>query len=106
MKKKLKSSGNGWVLYFQKSLLKLLGYKPEEIKILIVAKNNCLYFSPLCESEFDRYKNNMVRNFQKSGGGYGIYLPSALIDVLELDPINDYVEVEIDGNKLSVRKMQ
>ena len=106
MKKKLKPSGNGWVLYFQKSLLKLLGYKPDEIKILIVAKNSCLYFSPVCKDELDKYKNNMVRNFQKSGGGYGIYLPAALIDVLNVDPANDYIDVEIDEDRVMVKKAQ
>ncbi len=106
MKKKLKPSGNGWVLYFQKSLLKLLGYKPDEIKILIVAKNSCLYFSPVCKDELDKYKNNMVRNFQKSGGGYGIYLPAALIDVLNVDPANDYIYVEIDEDRVIVKKAQ
>ena len=106
MKKKLKPSVNGWVLYFQKSLLKLLGYKPDEIKILIVAKNSCLYFSPVCKDELDKYKNNMVRNFQKSGGGYGIYLPAALIDVLNVDPANDYIDVEIDEDRVIVKKAQ
>ena len=106
MKKKLKPSGNGWVLYFQKSLLKLLGYKPDEIKILIVAKNSCLYFSPVCKDELDKYKNNMVRNFQKSGGGYGIYWPAALIDVLNVDPANDYIDVEIDEDRVIVKKAQ
>ena len=94
------------MLYFQKSLLKLLGYKPDEIKILIVAKNSCLYFSPVCEDELDKYKNNMVRNFQKSGGGYGIYLPAALIDVLNVDPANDYIDVEIDEDRVIVKKAQ
>ena len=46
----------------------------------------------------------MVRNFQKSGGGYGIYLPAALIEVLDVDPINDYINVEIDENRVLVRK--
>ena len=104
MKKKLNSSGNGWVLYFQKSLLKLLGYNPDEVKILITSKNNSLYFSPVNECEFDKYKNNMVRNFQKSGSGYGIYLPAALIEVMEVDPANDLVDVLIDENKLIVKK--
>ena len=106
MKKKLKPSGNGWVLYFQKSLLKLLGYKPDEVKIVIVAKNSSLHFSPVNPEELDKYKNNMVRNFQKSGCGYGIYLPSALIDILEIDPASDYINVEINENTVLVKKAQ
>ncbi len=104
MKKKLKPSGNGWVLYFQKSLLKLLGYEANEVKILIVAKNSCLYFSPVNYDELDKYKNNMVRNFQKNGCGYGIYLPATLIEILNIDPTNDYIDITVNENKVLIKK--
>lgn len=104
MKKKLKASGNGWEFYFSKPLLKLLGYSPVEDKVLITSKSGALYIKPVSEGDLDKLKNSMVRNFQKSGGSYSIYLPVALIEILEIDPSVDFVDVEVDENILIIRK--
>ncbi len=103
MKKKLKASGNGWELYFPKPLLKLLGYDPMNTKILITSKNKALILEPLSEDKFEKYKNNMVRNFQKSGGSYGIYFPETLIDILEINPAEDFIDIDIDESRVILR---
>ena len=102
---KLKTSGNGWELYFSKQLLKLLGYNPETIKLLITCESNSLIVEPIDENELKKYENNMIRKLQKSGGsGAGLYFPAALISVLNLNPETDMIDVEISGNKFSVKK--
>lgn len=102
MKKKLKPSGNGWELYFSKQLLKLLGYNPKTTKILITSKENTLYFKPVNNSE--KFKDNMIRKFQKSGSSYGIYFPLELIEVLEIDPNVDFINVDINEDVLIIKK--
>lgn len=104
MKKKLKSSGNGWELYFSKPILKLLGYNPKEIKVLITSKNKTLFVEPISNQDLEKFENNMVRNFQKSGGSYGLYMPAPLIEVLEINPEIDFIDIEINENKLIIKK--
>lgn len=106
MQKKLKSSGNGWELYFSKPLLKLLGYNPKETKVLITSKNKSLFIEPLSNDDLQKYEDNMVRRFQKSGGSFGLYLPSPLLEVLEIDPETDFLDIDIDENKLIIKKAQ
>ena len=65
MQKKLKSSGNGWELYFPKPILKILGYNPLEVRLLITSKKSSLYIEPINEEDTLKYQNNMVRRLQK-----------------------------------------
>ena len=104
MKKKLKASGNGWEFYFSKPLLKLLGYDPKEDKVLITSKNGAIFIKPVFEKDIEKYKNNMVRTFQKSGGSFGIYFPIELIEILEINPSVDFLCVVIDENILVIKK--
>lgn len=105
MKKKLKSSGNGWELYFAKPLLKLLRYNPVDIYVLITAKNDCLTIEPIAKDESAKYADAMVRSFQKSGrNGYGLYFPSSLIEYLEIEPDEDFLDINIDENIMYIRK--
>ena len=106
MQKKLKSSGNGWELYFPKPILKILGYNPLEVRLLITSKKRSLYIEPINEEDTLKYQNNMVRRLQKSGGSYGLYFPAPLIDILGINPENDFIDVEIFENKLIVKRSE
>lgn len=106
MRKKLKVSGNGWVLYFTKPLLKLLGYNPAETKILITAKGNTLLLKAIEDKDTDEYKNNMVRKFQKNGCSYGLYFPGTLIEVLDIEPETDFLDIEINENIMLIKKAE
>lgn len=107
MKKKLKTSGNGWELYFSKPLLKLLGYNPIETKLLITARTDSLVIEPFVSEDKDILENSMVRGFQKSGSsGYGLYFPNPLIEYLELNPDKDYIDITIDKNKIMIKKAE
>ena len=104
MKKKLKSSGNCWELYFSKQLLKLLGYNPTDTKVLLTFKNNILIIEPLNEKNMNKYQHNMIRGFQKSGSSHSIYFSNLIIDALEIIPYKDYLDIHIDGDRLEIKK--
>ncbi|MFI3300170.1 MAG: hypothetical protein R3Y28_01995 [Candidatus Gastranaerophilales bacterium] len=104
MKKQLKSSGNGWVLAFSKSLLKILGYNPNDIRVLMTVKNGILYIQPIKDEDLEKYTNNMVRKFQKNGGGYGLYFPTTMLEILNVNPEQDFLDIEIDEDKLIIKK--
>ncbi len=107
MKKKLKSSGNGWELYFDKPLLKLLSYNPDETKVLITAKNDCLVVEPIEEKEIEKHPYSMIKGFQKSGkNGRALYFPTSLIDYIEITPDAELLDIVIDGSIMYIRKAQ
>lgn len=104
MKKQLKASGNGWELYFSKSFLKLLGYNPSTTKVLMTFKNKTLFIEPVCNESIDKLKYNMVRGFQRSGSSHSLYFPNTLIEVLEIKPDADYIDIEVDDKTLKIKK--
>ncbi|MFR1671831.1 MAG: hypothetical protein ACLSWI_02675 [Candidatus Gastranaerophilaceae bacterium] len=106
MKKQLKSSGNGWLLYFTKPLLKLCGYNPAITKVLFTTKNKTLFITPVDTNDLEKYENNMVRGFQKNGCSHGLYFPNTVLEVLEVDPETDLLDIDIDENKLIIKKAQ
>ena len=104
MKKKLKPSGNGWEFYFSKPLLKILGYNPQETKLLITSSNGTLRLEPISKNEIEKYAHNLVKNFQKSGGSHGIYFSQELIEILDINPNIDFIDVQIDNNVIIMKK--
>ena len=104
MHKRLKPSGNGWVLYFSKPMLQLLGYNPKETNLLITSDNKIIYVEPI--EDLERYKNNMVKKLQRSSNSYGLYFTQPLIEILEINPEEDLLEIDVYGNKFTIRKLQ
>lgn len=103
MQKKLKTCATGWELYFSKQMLQLLGYNPSEVTLLITTNNRNIYIEPVDDK--DAYANHMLKPLQKSGYSYGLYFSKTLLDVLELNPEKDLLDIEIAGNKLIIKKL-
>ncbi len=47
----------------------------------------------------------MVRGFQKSGSSHSLYFPNTLIEVLEIKPDTDYIDIEVDDKTLKIKKV-
>lgn len=104
MKVSLKSTGNGWQLYLKKHILKLLKYDPKVVKILISVKDNILFCEPLKDSEESNIDNSLIRNIRKSGSGYAVYIPLSLIEILDMKPETDFIDMQITGDKFTLKK--
>lgn len=102
MNKRLKASGNGWVLYFSKPMLQLLGYNPQTTTLLITTNNKTIFVEPI--ENIEEYKDNMVKKLQRNSNSYGLYFTQPLLEVLDFDPEVDFLDIEIAGNKLIIRK--
>ena len=46
----------------------------------------------------------MIRRFQRSGNCWAIFLPKPLLELLKVDPENDQVELEFEGDVLKIKK--
>ncbi len=47
----------------------------------------------------------MVKKLQRSSNSYGLYFTQPLIEILEINPETDLLDIEVSGNKLTIRKV-
>lgn len=47
----------------------------------------------------------MKRKFFRSGNGWAIYVKKAIIELLKINPEEDYVEISIKDNVLLIKKI-
>ena len=102
MQRKLVPSGTGWELYMPKDVLKLLGVNPSETKVLCKMDKNVL---KIINTGFEIINQNLlIKKFNKSGNGYGLYISNSIIQFLEINPEVDEVKYVIEDDVLSISK--
>ncbi len=102
MQRKLVPSGTGWELYMPKDVLKLLGVNPSESRVLFKMDKNVL---KIIKTGFDvNNQNLLIKKFNKSGNGYGLYISNSIIQFLEINPEVDEVKYVIEDDILKISK--
>lgn len=102
MQRKLVPSGTGWELYMPKDVLKLLGVNPSESRVLFKMDKNVL---KIIKTGFDvNNQNLLIKKFNKSGNGYGLYISNSIIQFLEINPEVDEVKYVIEDDILNISK--
>jgi hypothetical protein len=48
----------------------------------------------------------MKKKLYKSGSGWALFLPKPIIELLKIDPENDFLEIEIEKNTLTAKKAE
>ena len=102
MQRKLAASGTGWELYMPKDILKLLGFNPLETQVLFTVSKNILKIREINPEKIN--PNLMIKKFNKSGNGYGLYLSASILQLLEINPEIDEVKYLIEDNILKIKK--
>ncbi len=103
MIKKLTERGNGWLLIIPKTIIKLLGLTPETSKVQFKIKNKILYIQEIFPEnpDFEKY---LVRSLSKKNSSYGLYMPNSILELLEINPESDKLNLAIEENILIVKK--
>ncbi len=104
MKKNLFSIGNGWALYLSSSLIKLIGVDPKLSHILFTLENKELEVKEVDISDFKNPDKFLIRKLTKSGNGFALYIPNSILELLEINPEIDQVELNVDKNILKLKK--
>ena len=102
MKKQLTANSSGWILICPKTLLELVGYNPKETALLITTKDKKIYIEPVNNNT--NIQNKMIRKLQKNGSSYGLYFPNTFIEILEIDPAKDLIDININDDKIILQK--
>lgn len=105
MQRSLVSRGNGWAIPTDKNIIKLLSLDPMTSEVQFKIKNKILYIQEITPDN-PEYKKSLVRKFSKKNSSWSFYLPNSIIDLLEINPETDKIDIEVDENILIVKKAQ
>lgn len=103
MIKTLTERGNGWLLIIPKAIIKLLGLDPEKSKVQFKIKNKVLYIQEIFPENPD-YEKYLVRPLSKKNSSYGLYMPNSILELLEISPDTDKLNLSVEDNVLIIKK--
>ncbi len=103
MRKNLVARGNGWLLTTNKCLIKLIGLDPEKSELQFKIKNKILYIRGI-EPDDPEYGKSLIRKFSRKNTSWGLYLPNSILELLEINPEKDEINIEVDDNILIIKK--
>ena len=104
MKRKLVPSGNGWAIYIQKDILKLLQINPEKDQAIFTVEYKTLKIAKIKEKDIENIENAMIKKFVKSGHGVALYVSNSILRLLEINPEIDEIEYVVNNKTLEIRK--
>lgn len=104
MIKYLSNNGNAWHIYLTKPILQLLNANPLETKFLLTIKNKTLIISKISEDKILKLENPLVKRIRKAGSGYGIFLGQTILELIDVNPEVDMVDISIEEQTLIVKK--
>ena len=98
---KLAIRNNSIFIYLTKAMIQLLHIVPENTFFIFTLKNKCL-----CITEADETSKNMpfATKVRKTGSGWGIYLSKSMVEILDINPETDFIDIDIEDNVLIVKK--
>ena len=103
MIKTLTERGNGWLLIIPKAIIKLLGLNPEKSKVQFKIKNKILYIQEIFPENPD-YEKYLVRPLIKKNSIYDLYMPNSILELLEINPDTDKLNLSVEDNLLIIKK--
>ncbi len=104
IKKSLTLNGNSWQLYLNKPVSRLAGISSKEFTVLLTVEKNVLYVKKIPNNEIHNYQDLLIKKLIKRGSGYGLNLPLPILELLEVKPETDTLDVDVHNNKLVIKK--
>jgi hypothetical protein len=49
-------------------------------------------------------ENNMKRKLMHSGNGYALFLSKTIIELLKINPEEDFIELQVENDVLKIKK--
>lgn len=104
MKKSLSTNGNTWQLYISKPIAKLMGITAKERTVLLTIENKILTVLIIKNDELNKVKDLLTKKLIIRSSGYGLNLPLPILELIDINPEKDLLEIEIQGKKLIIKK--
>ena len=100
MKKALTTNGNSWYLYINKPIANMLGLNQEEYSVDLKIEKQILYVSKSTEKS-----TFLTKKLIKRSSGFGLNFPLVILELLEINPEKDMLDIDLVGNKLKIKKL-
>lgn len=100
LERKLETQGNSWYLYLNKSIAQLLGITPQERNVKLVVSDKILHV----EKALDPNEPALIKKLITRSSGYGLNMPLPILELLDINPESDLVEISVNNNQLTIKK--
>ena len=104
MKKALTTNGNSWQLYINKPIADLLGINKVDYTVNLYIEKRVLYVS----KNFDNISNAsfLTKKLIKRGSGFGLNFSIPILELLDITPEKDMLDIILVENKLIIKKLK
>ena len=99
-KKQLKTNGNSWFLYINKTITELMGITKDDCRVTLLFEKKKLYV----QKYLDNNKNLLTKKLMKRGGGYGLILSQPMLALLSVNPEKDFIDIDMEDGILVIQK--
>lgn len=102
MKKALTTNGNSWQLYINKPIADLLGVNKSDYAVNLYIEKKVLYVS----KNFENVLNApfLTKKLIKRGSGFGLNFSIPILELLDIIPEKDMLDITLVENKLIIKK--
>ena len=104
MKKSLSTNGNTWQLYISKPIAQLMGITTQNRTVLLTIENKILTVKLIKNENLDKVKDLLTKKLIKRSVGFGLNLPLPILELIDINPENDLLEIDIQGKDLIIKK--
>ena len=106
MKKYLAAYGNTWQFYISKPIAQMLGLTVNEYTVNLTIENKILYIKKIPNAKLNEYQDLLCKKLIKRNSSFGLTIPVAILEVLDIDPEKDQIEFDINGKVLTIKKAE
>ena len=98
------NNGNSWQIYLNKPVVQFLGITDKELSIRLEIRNKILVIRHIKNEDLEEYKNFLVKKLIKRGSGYGLNFSLPVLELLDINPEKDSVDITIEEQTMLIRK--
>ena len=106
MIKKLAIRDNSSFVYLTKPMLQLLRIIPKDAKFLFTIKNKILYIDKVSDEQLSDTDMQFVTKIRKIGSGYGIYMAKSILELIDVNPLEDFVDMTVEEQTIVIKKAE
>jgi len=103
LKKSLTTNGNSWQLYINKPIADLLGINKNEYTVNLKIERKVLHVSKCVNTH--NGEHFLTKKLIKRGSGFGLNFSVPILELLEISPEKDCLEISLEENKLTIKKL-
>lgn len=104
MKKSLTTNGNTWQLYISKPIAQLMGITIQDRTVLLTIENKILTVRLVKNEEIEKVKDLLTKKLIRRSAGFGLNLPLPILELIDINPEKDLLEIEVQGKDLIIKR--